>query len=183
MPEYRRIYIPGGTFFFTVVTFNRQPIFSNIDACILLRKAIRYTIERHPFDEVAYCILPDHIHAIWTLPENDYDYPIRWRAIKGNFTRWYQEKHKPTEIINKSHFTRGEATIWQRRFWEHYIRDDNDFDNHMNYLHYNPLKHGLATRPADWQWSSFNIQVKEGYYAPDWGEADVPKIPDRIFGE
>ena len=183
MPDYHRIFIPGGTFYFTVVTYHRQPIFSNPDAPRLFRKSVRAVMEKHPFCEVAYCILPDHIHTIWTLPEYDSDYPIRWRAIKGNFSRWYQESFGVVVVHNESHQKREEAAIWQRRYWEHLIRDDLDFDNHMNYIHFNPVKHGLVTRPRDWNNSSFSFQVRDGYYPPDWGEKMAPKIPDKEYGE
>jgi putative transposase len=183
MPEYRRIFIPGGTFFFTIVTYERQPLFFNPDTRQLFRKAVHAVLDTHPFCEVAYCILPDHIHTIWTLPEHDSDYPIRWRAIKGNFSRWYQELFGLLTVNNESHQKRGEATIWQRRYWEHLIRDDFDYENHMDYIHYNPVRHGLVTRPQDWKWSSFEDHVKNGTYEPDWGYEITPKFTVTSYGE
>jgi putative transposase len=183
MPNYRRIFVPGGTYYFTVATYNRQPIFNNPNTQRLLRKSIMVVMEKHPFCEVAHCILPDHIHTIWTLPEGDSDYPMRWRAIKGNFSRWYQESIKPFIVNNNSHQKRKEAAIWQRRYWEHFICDDFDFDNHMDYIHFNPVKHGLVTRPRDWKWSSFAFHVRNEYYPADWGEDASLRIPDDKYGE
>jgi putative transposase len=183
MPEYRRIFIPGGTYFFTVITYHRQPHFNIQDNCHLYRKAVQFIAEKHPFEEVAYCILPDHIHTIWTLPEHDSNYSLRWQAIKGSFTRWFQERNDKLLVHNTSHLKRREAAVWQRRYWEHLIIDDNDFDNHMDYIHYNPVALGLVNRAIDWQWSSFSHLVEEQYYDSDWGEGEPPKIPKISFGE
>ena len=183
MPEYRRILLPGGTYFFTVITYHRQPLFINQENCRLYRKAVQFISEKYPFEELAYSILPDHIHTIWTLPEHDSDYPIRWRVIKGNFSRWYQELFGLVQVNNKSHLKRAEAAVWQRRYWEHFIRDDFDYENHMDYIHYNPVKHGLVTRPRDWKWSSFANHVRNGYYELDWGDEITPKFIDSAYGE
>ncbi len=183
MPDYRRIFVPGGTYFFTVITYHRRPLFLNPDNCYLYRKAVQFIAEKHSFEEVAYCILPDHIHTIWKLSEDDSDFPLRWRAVKGSFSRWFQEINDKLPIHNVSHLKRREAGIWQRRYWEHLIIDDKDFDNHMNYIHYNPVALGLVKRPADWQWSSFAHFVEQEYYESDWGEVEPPKIPRVSFGE
>jgi putative transposase len=183
MPEYRRIFVQGGTYFFTIVTFNRLPIFSNDDACHLLRKVVLRVKQSHPFEEVAYCILPDHFHTLWKMPENDCDYPLRWRAIKGIFTRDYQELLFYRSKRNASRLKRRESSIWQRRYWEHLIRDDLDFNNHMDYIHFNPVKHGLVNCPREWKWSSFVDQVKNGYYPTDWCGDLPPKIRGDRFGE
>ena len=111
--------------------------------------------QRHPFSTDAICLLPDHIHCVWTLPEADQNYSTRWKEIKRRFTNGYLDEIGPVEIRNQSREKRGEASIWQRRFWEHTIRDQEDLDRHINYIHYNPVKHGLVQRVRDWQWSSF----------------------------
>lgn len=183
MPNYHRIFIPGGTFFFTVNTYHHQPIFTNPDVFSLFRKSVTAVMEKHPFCEEAYCILPNHIHTLWTLPEHDSDYSLRWRAIKGNFSRWYQELYGAVIVQNKSHRNRKEAAIWQRRYWEHLIRDDRDYNNHMDYIHFNPVKHGLVRLPQEWIWSSLVIHVKNGYYPPDWGDGMEHGIPDKEYGE
>jgi putative transposase len=171
MPEYLRNYVEGGKFFFTVVSYDRLPIFVSADARALLRSAWVNVQERFPFTTDALCLLPEHIHSIWTLPERDSNYTVRWREIKRLFTKGYLELIGPGQARNKSRIKRGEAAIWQRRFWEHAIRDSVDFNQHLNYLHYNPVKHGLVECVSNWPWSSFHRYVKMGYYTKDWGEA------------
>ncbi len=183
MPDYRRIFLPGGTYFFTVVTYDRQPIFSNIKAINIFRRSIQDVMLKHPFKEVAYCILPDHIHAIWTLPEDDFDYPLRWRAIKSIFTFKYLSQREPGDSLSGTPRRRGEASVWQRRYWEHTIRDEKDFTNHFDYIHFNPVKHGLVPCVRDWKWSSFDSHVKNGIYPPDWGDDKPPKLLKFTYGE
>ncbi len=119
-------------------------------------------------------ILPEYLHTIWTLPTNDANYAMRWRLIKSYFSRHILK----TEYISTSRQKRQERGIWQRRFWEHTIRDDKDFENHMDYLHYNPVKHGYVKSVADWEFSTFHHCVKQGIYSADWGngcfEKDLP---------
>jgi putative transposase len=165
--DYRRVFQPGGTFFFTLVTFQRRPIFSNPDAVQILRDSFRYTLDRHPFSIVASVILPDHMHFIWTLPEDTSDYSTRWRLIKSTFTRNWSEKG--ANSVSASRRQKGEKNVWQRRFWEHLIRDEEDLSNHLEYVHYNPVKHGLAESPAEWKYSSFMKYVQAGMYSRDWG--------------
>ncbi len=165
--DYRRVYVPGGTYFFTVVTYNRRPIFSTQDAVEKLREAFRYTMERFPFIIVACVILPDHLHFIWTLPSYSRDFSTRWRLIKSYFTRNWNPKG--TISVSLSRQKKGEADVWQRRFWEHMIRDEDDLSNHVEYIHYNPVKHGLVNAPADWEYSSFMKYVQDGMYAANWG--------------
>jgi putative transposase len=164
---YRRSRIRGGTFFFTVVTFNRQKVLASGEVVDKLRKAFIKVKEGHPFEIEAAVVLPDHIHCIWTLPEGDCDYSNRWRLLKSYFTR---SMDSPTQLhpIN-SHSLKHEQTLWQRRFWEHSIRDDNDFIRHVEYIHYNPVKHGLVSTPYNWPYSSFHRFVQRGLYKPDWG--------------
>lgn len=172
MPEYRRSRVDGGTYFFTVVTYQRQPILSIPFARNLLHETWIEVQTKHPFRVDAICLLPDHIHCIWTLPENDSDYSIRLREIKRIFSHHYATLMKPVNIINSSRQKRQERTIWQRRFWEHTIRDENDMENHVNYIHYNPVKHGYVSKPADWKWSGFRRHVKMGLYEKEWGDQD-----------
>jgi putative transposase len=169
MPNYQRSRIPGGTYFFTVVAFNRMRILDN-DLCRQsLRSAFDNVKKQYPFEIEAICMLPDHPHCIWTLPEQDSDYSKRWRAIKGHFTREYQKSEGPHGIQSVSRLRKGEAAVWQRRFWEHAIRDEEDLHRHLDYIHYNPVKHGLVRATADWPWSSFEKYVQMGFYEKDWG--------------
>lgn len=170
MPEYRRFSIPGGTYFFTVVAFSRLPIFASAEARNLLHSAWITERKKHPFQVDAVCLLPEHIHCIWALPEGDSDYSMRWKEIKRNFTREYLNQIRSGGIRNSSREKRGEAAIWQRRFWEHALRDKQDFNRHLDFIHYNPVKHGLVKRVQDWPWSSFHRYIRLGYYDRDWGE-------------
>ena len=168
MPDYRRSYVEGGTFFFTVVTLNRLPILTNPKARNLLRSAWMTVQGRFPFTTDAICLLPDHIHCIWTLPEGDSRYSIRWKEIKRLFTKGYLAQVGPVKTHTESRLKRGEAAIWQRRFWEHTIRDQNDLSRHMDYIHYNPVKHELVQNVSNWPWSSFHRYVQIGYYDKEW---------------
>ncbi len=169
MPEYRRSHIEGGTFFFTVVTYNRLPILTTDASRRLLHPAWLDVRQRFPFALDAVCLLPDHLHCIWTLPLGDTDYSIRWKEIKRLFTKGYLSRVGPGETCNVSRERRGEAAIWQRRFWEHTIRDQADLNRHRDYIHTNPVKHGLVQRVCAWPWSSFQRYVKKGYYEAGWG--------------
>ncbi|MEX2523393.1 MAG: transposase [Gammaproteobacteria bacterium] len=164
MPNYRRVRMPGGCFFFTVVIRGRKPIL--VDNISLLRNAFRKIIKRYPFHIDGIVVLPDHMHCIWTLPPDDDDYISRWRLIKSEFTR-----HFPfSETVSASRMRKDERGIWQRRFWEHLIRDEHDYRRHMDYIHYNPVKHGYVNRPAEWPYSSFRQCVKRGTYDEGWAE-------------
>jgi putative transposase len=166
--EYRRVHSPGGTFFFTVLTFNRQTIFNHKNARTVLRDAFQHVRKNHPFTIDAIVLLPDHLHTIWTLPEDDGDYPTRWRLIKSYFTRNW--KDRPI-VQSASRIKKGEQAVWQRRYWEHQIRDEDDFIQHVEYIHYNPVKHELVSAPHLWSHSSFHDFVKRGVYEQDWGAA------------
>jgi putative transposase len=172
MPEYRRSKVKGGTYFFTVVTYDRRPIFSHEIARGILHNAWDNTRQRFPFKTLAICLLPDHLHCIWRLPSDDANYSIRWKEIKGLFTKSYLAQIGPGEERNLSRQTRREAAIWQRRFWEHTIETENDLEHHLDYIHYNPVKHGYVGRVKDWPYSSFHRYVKEGIYAMDWNGCD-----------
>ena len=183
MPDYRRAHQPGSTYFFTVVTNQRRPILLEPVARKALRKAFHHTVERFPFQLDAICLLPDHLHCIWTLPENDADFSTRWKLVKASFSRQYLLFGGKPGPISASKVNKGELGIWQRRFWEHLIRNTDDLNRHLDYLHYNPVKHGLAGSVAEWPWSSFHRYVRQGYYAPDWGCKEQPMIQMMAVGE
>ena len=183
MPEYRRFKVEGGTYFFTVVTFNRLSIFNLAEARQILHHAWADTQERMPFRTDAVCLLPDHLHCIWTLPDGDEDYSMRWREIKRFFTRRYLEQIGPGELRSDSRIRRKEAAVWQRRFWEHTIRDEQDRNQHIEYIHYNPVKHGLVSRAVDWPWSSLHRYIREGYYADHWDDGIGEEIKEMGCGE
>lgn len=164
MPEYRRIFQPGGTFFFTVVTFERKPIFNSPAARKLLGESFRSVKEKYPFTMDAICLLPDHLHTIWTMPPNESNYSIRWSAIKAFFTHGFIKSPKSPEELTPSQLKRREGAVWQRRFWEHMIRDEIDLENHIYYIHFNPVKHGLVHNVDEWEWSTFHKYVDLGWY-------------------
>jgi putative transposase len=150
MSRYRRLYIPGGTYFFTVALADRSAA-TLVDEIDLLRSVYASVIKEHPITCDAMVVLPDHIHAVWTLPEGDADFSVRWKMIKGGFSQHCHAKSNPSP----SKAARGEKGIWQRRFWEHAIRDKEDFRAHVEYCWWNPVKHGLVKAPEDWPYSSF----------------------------
>lgn len=170
MPNYRRVKIKGGTYFFTIVTNKRQRIFHSHKARELLLKAFNHSMQFHPFTMEAYCILPDHIHLLWKMPEDDHDYSTRIAEIKKRFSKTYLLETGNEISKNTSQANRGESGLWQRRFWEHYIYDEEDLHRHIDYIHFNPVKHGLVKQVKDWPSSSFFDYVKLGYYEIDWGE-------------
>jgi putative transposase len=169
MTSYRRSKIEGGTYFFTQVTHDRQPWLCSGVARSLLRSAFLKVRQKYPFAIDATVLLPDHIHCIWTLPPNDSDYATRWRLIKGDVTRRGASVLQVQATQSESRQKRGESNLWQRRFWEHQIRDDADFARHCDYIHYNPVGHGLCRQPRDWNYSSFHRYVAQGIYSIDWG--------------
>lgn len=168
MSRYRRSNTDGATFFFTVVTYRRQPILTNEPLRAALRTAILRVRERYPFAIDAWVLLPDHLHAIWTLPPGDADFGLRWGGIKRLVTHAVAADYERADWRNASRLARRESTIWQRRFWEHQIRDEDDFRHHMDYLHFNPVKHGLVETVADWPYSTFHRLVDSGVYPADW---------------
>ncbi len=155
MPNYRRLFIPGGTYFFTVNLLDRRRslLTDNIDA---LRAAYSYVQSRHPFETVAVCILPEHLHYVWRLPPDDDDYPMRWQLLKSRFSKSLPRGADPREGRRK-----GEHGVWQRRFWEHVLRDAEDLDRHVDYIHWNPVKHGLVAAPENWPYSTFHKWKRE----------------------
>lgn len=168
MSEYRRNFVPGATYFFTVVTQGRAPLFADATARHLLGSVMRRCLLRQPLRVVAIVLLPDHLHCLWSLPSKDFAYSERWRWIKREFTRAWLA-YGGSEQRRRSESRQRRRGVWQRRFWEHTIRDETDLENHFNYIHYNPVKHGLVKRPRDWQWSSFHRWVRSGHYQPGWG--------------
>ncbi len=167
MTDYRRVYIEGATYFFTVNLAERENSALLIEHIDALRKAFRYVKKRRPFTIDAIVILPEHLHCIWTLPSDDSDYSTRWNLLKGHFSR----SIKTGEHCSKSRIKRRERGLWQRRFWEHLIRDEKDFQQHIDYIHWNPVKHGWVKNIADWQYSSFHEFVKVGHYPKHWGHS------------
>ena len=165
MPNYRRDLTQGGVYFFTLVLQDRSKdyLVRHINE---LRAAFKETNERYPFKTVAICVLPDHLHWIMQLPENEQDYAIRIRLFKTLFSKSLPKSYRQQ---NESHQKRGDLGIWQRRFWEHLIRDDEDLANHWDYIYYNPVKHGYVQAVKDWAFSSFHRDVKKGIFPDDWG--------------
>jgi len=213
MVNYRRNYVKGGTYFFTVTLADRRSamLTEHID---LLREAFRTVRKKRPFEIVAIVVLPEHLHTVWTLPEGDDDYPGRWRAIKSGFTRGVRKYYElmensaslgETGILKDSKFlkdpgfsknpgfrfaasrlrcdNRGEYRVWQRRYWEHTIRDEIDLQRHVDYIHFNPVKHGLVERVADWPYSSFHRYVRNGGLYVEWGGASGVREYGCEYGE
>ncbi len=167
MPNYRRMYVPGGTYFFTIVTYQRQLIFANPQNISLLRKAITTVKNEMPFTIIGAVVLPDHLHFIWQLPPGDSAYSKRIGKMKVLFTQSLSEKSEQENSISR--IKHRESNIWQRRFWEHSIRDETDLEKYLNYIHYNPVKHKLVSCPHLWQYSSFHSWVKNKRLDNNWG--------------
>lgn len=175
MARYRRNFIAGGTFFFTVKLANPKShlLVEHIDfACGLYGCA-----KTIPFETVAVCVLPNHIHAIWTLPPDDADYSLRWRLIKTKFSAHFPR----AENLSASKQRRNERGIWQRRFYEHTVRDETDLQRYADYIHFNPVKHGLCDNVRDWAFSSFHRYVRDGWLLLDWGGTKETAV--MSFGE
>ncbi|NCA83856.1 MAG: transposase [Opitutae bacterium] len=164
MPDYRRHRVPGGCYFFTVTLLERRRtlLVDHIDG---LRDAVRRVRRRYPFAIDAWVVLPDHLHCVWSLPPGDAGYPTRWRLIKLLFVKALPK----TERLSAVRQRRGERGIWQRRYWEHTIRDEEDYRRHVEYVHFNPVRHGLVTRVGDWPYSTFHREVAAGRLPLDWG--------------
>jgi len=183
MSNYRRKH-QGSLYFFTIVTHNRQPLFARESARRLLSTAIERTQQDRPWKIEAMVLLPEHLHALWRLPPDDTDYSGRIAAMKKRFTRAYLAAcgvEEPIAPGQRRHRRRG---VWQPRFWEHTIRDAKDFHLHVDYIHANPVKHGLVDYPRDWPHSSFHRYVEKGWYEPDWcGRTDLPGNVEYIWLE
>jgi len=176
MPDYRRVFRPGGTFFFTLVMHDRRPLFADRSNVARFRLAVQNEREQLPFTIEAAVILPDHVHFVWTMPPDDSDYSSRIGRIKAAFTKSLGHHESiPTRA------QRGYSGVWQPRFWEHLIRDRDDFNNHLDYIHYNPVKHGYAACPHQWAHSSFHKWVRGNGYERTWGcscDGRVVRMPD-----
>ena len=173
MTNYRRWRVQGGTYFFTVVTEGRRRFLTEEPARASLRDAIRIVRARRPFRVDAVVLLPDHLHAVWSLPENDSDYSTRWQLIKRRFTKSFLAAGGSEFALSASRRKKGERSLLQRRFFEHACRDEADVKRCVDYVHVNPLKHGLVSRVADWPWSSFHRYVRLGEYPAGWGDANI----------
>lgn len=176
MVQYRRNLLPGGTYFFTQTLYNRKTNYltTHID---LLRIAIKKAQQKMPFSIIAIVILPDHIHAIWKLPIDDSNYAGRWRLIKSYFS---QLLIKQDVLLFKN--SRGEYNLWQKRYWEHTIKNEADLEVHINYIHYNPVKHKLVSSPEDWPYSSFHLYIRKNILPPNWANNNV-LFPSIDVGE
>jgi len=164
--RYRRVDTKGGTYFFTVNLANRNASLL-VDEFDFLRSSINEVKKQHPFILDAMVVLPDHLHVLLTLPSDDNDFATRWMLIKAGFSRQLPK----LERINKSRKTKGERGIWQRRYWEHLIRNDKDFENHVDYIHYNPVKHGYVQFARDWQYSTIHKYIDNGLLSREWGQS------------
>lgn len=177
MPDYRRAWSPGGTYFFTVNALQRRENDLLTRHIQVLREAVRKVRHFHPFTIHGWVVLPDHLHCVIELPPGDMDFALRWRLIKAGFSKCLPNDERRSAVRR----ARGERGIWQRRFWEHLIRDDGDYAAHMDYVHFNPVKHGHADRVSDWPYSTFHRLVGAGVYPMDWAGssgADGVVCPD-----
>jgi putative transposase len=177
MSWYRRNYVPGGTYFFTLVTYHRRPILTDELARSHLREVLRTEQAARPFQITAIVLLPDHLHTVWTLPQGDVSYSRRWSSVKEAFTRHYLKSGGNEGPVSAVRTARRERGVWQRRFWEHTIRDEDDLKRCVDYIHWNPVKHGLVERVRDYPWSSFHRFVESGDYDIDWGGTAVDDVP------
>lgn len=163
--RYRRARKAGGTYFFTVNLAERSRTLL-VDRIDDLRNAVRRVKQDHPFDIVAWTVLPDHLHAIWSLPEGDADFATRWMLIKAGFSR----SIPGGEWVSAARRRKGERGLWQRRYWEHLIVDEDDLERHVDYVHINPVKHGHAARASDWPYSSIHRYIRQGWLPADWAD-------------
>jgi putative transposase len=175
--QYRRAKETGGTYFFTVNLAERHRTLL-LEGLNILRTVLKTIKKDHPFQIDAIVVLPDHLHTIWTLPKGDNDFPKRWMLIKSGFSRCIRKD----ERISASRMKKGERGIWQRRNWEHCIKDDSDYEHHVNYIHYNPVKHGYVNNVVDWEYSSFHRYVADGLLPKNWGISSELEY-NAYFGE
>ncbi len=174
MANYHRVKIEGATYFFTVNLLERQGNSLLVQEIETLRDVVRRVKAKYPFHIDGWVVLPEHLHAIWTLPADDCDYSLRWRLIKHGFSRALPKIEHRSAIREAA----GERGIWQRHFWEHCIRDEADYQHHLEYIHINPLKHGLVSNVKDWPYSSFHRYVADGIYPINWcGEEFIRQQP------
>ncbi len=181
MPNYRRPHIPGGTYFITQVTYQRQPWLCSDIGRTSLRNALNHVRKNYPFSIEAFVLLPDHFHCMLSLPQGDSNISVRMLLIKRFITKYYGDRLGIKASISRSRQKRKERNVWQRRFWEHLIRDDVDFANHCNYIHYNPVKHQLCESPRQWAFSTIHRFIQEEIYPPDWGKDGDIQLPSDIW--
>jgi putative transposase len=185
-PNFRRAHVPGGSFFFTLVTDRRTPLFAEPRARLLLGSAIRRCLVKWPFQINAIVLLPEHLHAIWTLPPGDDLYASRWGWIKKEFTKAWMQIGCSEQLVSKGRERERRRGVWQPRYWEHTLEDEDDFERHFDYIHYNPVKHGHVKCPRDWPWSSFHRWVAASVYSDHWAcshngfTMDFSDIEDRV---
>ena len=179
MSRYHRAAAAGSSYFFTVVAYRRQPVLCDEAIRNALRIAIEAARVARPFVIDAWALLPDHLHCVWTLPDGDADFSTRWMKIKRAVSLACREDYRRADLLTTSKLKHRESTIWQRRFWEHQtcpehsrrVRDENDFARHVDYIHFNPVKHGHVQQAVDWPYSTFHRYVRDGVYEDDWAEA------------
>ena len=176
--RYRRSLLKGGCYFFTLNLAQRDKSTLTEHIGLLRSSYLKVTSER-PVETQAIVILPDHLHALWQLPENDCDYAQRWRQVKTHFSRNLPQ----TEHISTSRQRKGERGIWQRRYWEHQIRDEVDLQRHIDYIHFNPVKHGYVNTSSKWPYSSIHRYIKQGLITPNWGGGMSSDRNPAGFGE
>lgn len=177
MPTYVRWREAGATYFFTVVTYHRRRIFTDQAVQRLLRDSLVSVRRRLPFDLLAFVLLPEHLHCIWSMPDGDDDFPTRWRQIKALFTRAYLRAGGSDREVTPQERHQGRRGIWQPRYWEHRIRDEKDYLQHRDYIHLNPVRHGYVERPEEWPWSSFHRHVRVAWLDPHWPGSSPVDLP------
>ncbi len=183
MSNYRRTKINAAWYFFTVVTYQRRSLLTEEAARPILKDAFRQAKAQRPFDMPAFCLMPNHLHCIWKMPEGDCDYSTRWAFIKRTFSKGYIAAGGTGLAQTESRLKKRELGIWQRRFWEHRIRDRDDYWNHVHYIHYNPIKHGLVAQVADWPYSTYHRFCKQGIYEDfDWSLFEVKGDEQTLEG-
>jgi len=183
MSDYRLWFVPGGTYFLTAVAYGRRQILTTDAGRTFLRRAVEDVRKRHPFTVVATVLLPDHWHLVIQLPNGDQRYSLRMKRIKAGFSEQWLAANQPEAQVTESQRVRGERGVWQSRFWEHTIRDPDDLERCADYIHWNPRKHDLVKRVADWQWSSFHRFVRMAQYSIDWGGVAPTGADDDGWGE
>ncbi len=180
--RYRRVLQTGATYFFTLVVHERAELFADASNVVGWRTAVAKVQRKRPFVIEAEVILPDHLHVLWTMPDGDADYATRMRLVKTDFTKSLALRDTGAST-NTSRANKAERDVWQRRYWEHTIRDEHDFQVRLDYIHYNPVKHALVDRAADWPHSTFHAWVEKGRYDPWWGSDDMPPLPEWAQAE
>jgi putative transposase len=178
MTNYRRVKSHGGYYFFTLVTHKRRRFLVDDLSRDCLRSALQSVRLNRPFEVMAWCLLPDHLHCVWRLPDGDNDFSQRWMLIKKGFTQRFLKAGGQEFDQSRSRQNKRERGVWQRRFWEHQIRDEKDLQRHVDYIHYNPVKHGLVDAVENWPWSTYHRFVRDGFY-----RHRVLKDYDGNFGE